>query len=62
MSLLENVLKRLRDLGEEILIKIESSQSHDDLMKIISDDENRNFLGGDLNPEELLIMANSEIE
>jgi hypothetical protein len=69
MGLLENVLKKLKDIADEIIKKAESNGGDQRLIELLggSSDEDPSksavgaFLSGDtteLNPEELMLLAN----
>ena len=64
MSLLENVLKTLKTKTEDIIRKIEESEGEDKLRSILSEDSSQNiaFLSGEgeVNPEDLILMANCQ--
>lgn len=67
MSLLENVLKKLKEKTDHILMKVEEVEGEDRLRGILSEDspDNIQFLsgeGGEINPDDLLYMANCQFE
>ena len=63
MSLLENVLKRLKDKTEDMMRRIEEEQGEERLSVILSEESNP-FLtsDADVHPEDLVYMANCEFE
>eukprot|EP00347_Sterkiella_histriomuscorum_P021885 403332425 len=64
MSLLENVLKTLKARTDQILIKIEEQEGEEKLRQVLSDDSAQNLSlntgDGDINPEDLIVMANCQ--
>lgn len=66
MSLLENVLKTLKTKTEDIIKKIEENEGEEKLRSILSEDSSQNiaFLSGegDVNPEDLILMANCQFQ
>lgn len=69
MGLLENVLKKLKDVADDIVKKVEAEAGEGRLSEILSGENEEDpakaavtaFLSGDtneLNPEELMILAN----
>jgi hypothetical protein len=69
MGLLENVLKKLKDVADDIVKKVEAEAGEARLSEILSGENEDDpakaavtaFLSGDtneLNPEELMILAN----
>lgn len=64
MGMLENVLKNLKVKTDDILKKTEEQEGEERLRQILSEDSAQSlaFLSGDgeLNPEDLMYMANSQ--
>jgi hypothetical protein len=62
MSLLENVLKTLKERTDDIIAKIEEQEGEEKLRSILSEDspDNLAFLNGesDIHPDDLLYLAN----
>jgi translation initiation factor 3 subunit A len=71
MTLLENVLKKLKERADEVIKRCEEEDGVEKLKQILSGDEDPSssavsaFLSGDtteLNPEELMLLANCNYE
>jgi len=66
MGMLENVLKNLKAKTDDIVRRTEEQQGEEKLRQVLSEDSAQNlaFSGGDgdLNPEDLMFMANCQME
>lgn len=65
MSLLDNVLKRLKERTDEKIKRVEEEEGVEKLKEILSEESNQNAFQsseGEINGEELIMMANCNLD